>query len=107
MTPQSTPILKKNVHYTSVNDAIKLLLEYKKGAFRCKSDISEAYRIIPIHPQDYNKLGFTFEGWLVGLDLFNDDTCPSGHISRPTQVNVSQTCFNSLNMMRLCGFIRH
>ena len=26
----------------------------------------------------------------VGLDLFNDDTCPSGHISRPTQVNVSQ-----------------
>ena len=29
-------------------------------------------------------------GWLVGLDLFNDDTCPSGHISRPTQVTVSQ-----------------
>ena len=28
--------------------------------------------------------------WLVGLGLFNDDTCPSGHISRPTQVNVSQ-----------------
>ena len=27
---------------------------------------------------------------LVGLDLFNDDTRPSGHISRPTQVNVSQ-----------------
>ena len=27
---------------------------------------------------------------LVGLDLFNDDTCPSGHISRPTQVNVSK-----------------
>ena len=27
---------------------------------------------------------------LVGLDLFNDDTCPSGHISRPTQVNLSK-----------------
>ena len=27
---------------------------------------------------------------LVGLDLFNDDTCPSGHVSRLTQVNVSQ-----------------
>ena len=28
--------------------------------------------------------------WLIvnwiGLDLFNDDTCPSGHISRPTHV---------------------
>ena len=25
----------------------------------------------------------TNNGWLVGLDLFNDDTCPSGHIRRP------------------------
>ena len=33
---------------------------------------------------------------LVGLNLFNDDTRPSGHISRPTQVNVSQSCFHSL-----------
>ena len=49
-----------------------------------------------------------FGGWLnaqkackydvwIGLDLFNDDTRPSGHISRPTQVNVSQSCFHSLN----------
>ena len=36
-------------------------------------------------------------GRLVGLDLFNDDTRPSGHISRPTQVNVSQNFFHSLN----------
>ena len=33
----------------------------------------------------------------IGLDSFNDDTRPSGHISRPTQVNVSQSCFHSLN----------
>ena len=38
----------------------------------------------------------TFNDW-IGLDLFNDDTRPSGHISRPTQVNVSQNCFHSLN----------
>ena len=35
----------------------------------------------------------------IGLDLFNYDTRPSGHISRPTQVNVSQSCFNSLNVL--------
>ena len=35
--------------------------------------------------------------WLVGLDLFSEDTRPSGHISRPTQVNVPQSCFHSLN----------
>ena len=34
---------------------------------------------------------------LVGMDLFNDDTRPSGHICRPTQVNVSQSWFHSLN----------
>ena len=32
----------------------------------------------------------------IGLDLFNDDTCPSGHISRPTHVNVSQSCLYAL-----------
>ena len=36
------------------------------------------------------------DNW-IGLDLFNDDTRPSGHISHPTQVNVSQSCFHSLN----------
>ena len=40
--------------------------------------------------------GFSGDHWQmqqcfnVGLNLFNDDTRPSGHISRPTQVNVSQ-----------------
>ena len=42
--------------------------------------------------QSNNTLG----GW-IGLDLFNYDTRPSGHISCPTQVNVSQSCFHSLN----------
>ena len=35
--------------------------------------------------------------WLVGLDLFNDYTCPSGHISHRTHVNVSQNCCHPLN----------
>ena len=33
--------------------------------------------------------------WLDWICLTT--TCPSGHISRPTQVNVSQSCFHSLN----------
>ena len=40
----------------------------------------------------------------IGLDLFNDDTCPSGQISRPTQVNV-QSCFNSLNNLLKLKYI--
>ena len=42
---------------------------------------------------------------LVGLDLFNDDTCHSGHISRPAQVNVSQSCFKSLNILLKLNYI--
>ena len=34
-------------------------------------------------------MSFTCGVW-IGLDLFNEYTRPSGHISRPTQVNVSQ-----------------
>ena len=41
----------------------------------------------------------------IGLDLFNDDTCPSGHISRPTQVNVSQGFFNSLKILLKLDYI--
>ena len=46
-----------------------------------------------------------FKVYWIGLDLFNDDTCPSGHISRPTQVNVSQSCFNSLNILLKLDYI--
>ena len=35
----------------------------------------------------------------IGLNFFNDDTCPSGHISRSTHVNVSKSCFYSLNKL--------
>ena len=36
--------------------------------------------------------------WL-GSDLFSDDTRPSGHICRPTQVDVSQSCSHSPNKL--------
>ena len=33
----------------------------------------------------------------IGLDLFNDNTCPSGYISRPSQVGISHNCSSSIN----------
>ena len=35
----------------------------------------------------------------IGLDFCNDDTHPSGHINHPTHVNVSRSCFHSLNKL--------
>ena len=37
---------------------------------------------------------YIFGNLCVGLHLFNDNTCPSGHTSRPTPVDVSHSCFN-------------
>ena len=51
-------------------------------------------------PRDFEIFhGGLFEQVLywIGLDLFHDDTRTSGHISRRTLVNVSQSCFHSLN----------
>ena len=33
----------------------------------------------------------------IGLHLFNDDTRPSGHISRPSQVGFAHRCLRSIN----------
>ena len=35
-------------------------------------------------------LGHRYIKYGFGFDLFNDNTRPSGHFSRPTQVNVSE-----------------
>ena len=34
-----------------------------------------------------------------GLHLFNDDKRPPGHMSRPTQVDVSHSCFRYLHRL--------
>ena len=69
--------------------------------------IGNIYIIISPHWDVISSVVFyiqTSVDW-IGLDLFNDDTCPSGHISRPTQVNVSQSCFNSLNILLKLDYI--
>ena len=48
----------KSVNYASVRDAIRIAANMKKGAFSAKLDISDAFRLIPIHPTDYNKFCF-------------------------------------------------
>ena len=49
----------KSVQYASVRDAIKKIASLKKGSYTCKIDIKDAFRLLPIHPDDQNKLCFT------------------------------------------------
>ncbi|KAL9977469.1 hypothetical protein ACROYT_G014875 [Oculina patagonica] len=49
-----------SVHYASIDGAIKLIRSAGPGCFVAKTD--NAFRIIPIHPNDYNFLGMQWRG---------------------------------------------
>ena len=57
-------ISKENstVKYESIQSAIKLIQEHAPNAFMAKSDISEAFRLLPLHPSQYHLTGFTWQG---------------------------------------------
>ena len=45
------------VHYANINQTVKIVQRLGVGCFMGKTDIKSAFRIIPIHPQDYSLLG--------------------------------------------------
>ena len=52
----------KTVHYSSIDDAIEIILNLGPNATMAKTDISNAFRVIPIHPHDHAILGIQFNG---------------------------------------------
>ena len=58
------------VKYATVVDAIKVLKKLGKNSFMAKTDIQNAFRIIPLHPSQYKLLVFKFNGkWYVDKNL--------------------------------------
>jgi hypothetical protein len=57
------------VHYATFDDAVQILLTLGQGSFMAKTDIDNAFRLIPIHPSDHDLLGIHFQ------DKFYFDTC--------------------------------
>ena len=51
-----------SVHYATIDGAIKLIKSAGPGCFLAKTDIKNAFRIIPIHPNDYGLLGMQWRG---------------------------------------------
>ena len=66
----------KTVKYASVRDAINILNELPSGAYMAKCDIKDAYRLIPLHPSEYPKLGMQFQGQYY-YDKFLPQGCGS------------------------------
>ena len=46
------------VKYETLHNANSLVQKFGKGCLIAKSDIEEAFRIVPVHPSNYNILGF-------------------------------------------------
>ena len=51
-----------SVHYDTIDDAIKKITSLGAGCFLAKTDIKSAFRIIPLHPRDFDLLGLEWEG---------------------------------------------
>ena len=50
-----------SLSYVRVDDAIHILQSLGKGAFMAKTDLKSAFRLIPIHPEDWNLLGILWK----------------------------------------------
>ncbi|XP_054839956.1 uncharacterized protein LOC129332750 [Eublepharis macularius] len=51
-----------SVRYTSFDQAVKVVRRCGVGALMAKCDIKSAFRLLPVHPDDVDLLGFSFEG---------------------------------------------
>uniref|UniRef100_A0A1X7TP25 Reverse transcriptase domain-containing protein n=1 Tax=Amphimedon queenslandica TaxID=400682 RepID=A0A1X7TP25_AMPQE len=67
-----------SLRYPTVDDLASLIVRNGRGAFIVKADIKEAYRNIPIHPDDYGLLGVQWNG-----TVFVDKFLPFGLRSAP------------------------
>ena len=64
---------KSTVHYASISDAIAMIKSIGRGSYMSKIDIKSAFRIIPIHPDDYPLLSLKWNN-----SYFFDRCLPMG-----------------------------
>ena len=67
----SIPREKVSVQYSTADDAVSHIKEVGSGAHMAKTDIKSAFRIVPIHPEDFHLLGMKLDGL-----YFYDTTLP-------------------------------
>ena len=56
-----------SLQYTSIDDLAALVVSEGKGSYLVKADIQEAYRMVPVHPEDQHLLGVRWNG-AVNID---------------------------------------
>ena len=67
-----------SLKYVSVDDAVALVQALGQNTMLAKIDLKDAYRIVPVHPDDYHLLGVSWNG-----HTFVDRALPFGLCSAP------------------------
>ncbi|XP_062604845.1 uncharacterized protein LOC134266643 [Saccostrea cucullata] len=67
------PEENSKVQYDSIDNITELLRKFGKGALMAKADIEDDFRIVPIHPEDYKLLGFSWDS-----NFYYDKCLPMG-----------------------------
>ena len=67
-----------SIKYASIDDAVAIIRRLGTGALLAKVDLREAYRVVPVHPEDRPRLGMQWKG-----DVYLDAALPFGLRSAP------------------------
>ena len=67
-----------SLSYTSIDDVVKCIISQGRGAMLAKIDIKQAYRNVPVHPEDRPLLGMAWNG-----KVYLDKVLPFGLRSAP------------------------
>ncbi len=68
--------------YSSVDDAVRILSQLGRGALMAKADLRAAFRMVPVHPEDWDRLGIFWRGC-----YYVDTRLPFGLRSAPFLFN--------------------
>ena len=67
-----------SLSYASLDEAVKVVQQLGRGTILVKMDLKDAYRIVPVHPEDHHLLGITWQGM-----VYVDRSLPFGLRSAP------------------------
>ena len=71
-----------SLRYATIDDAVRLIARHGRNALLCKVDLKSAFRLVPVHPEDWPLLGLFWDG-----EYFMDKFLPFGLRSSPALFN--------------------
>lgn len=88
-----------SITYAKVDDAVELILQLGPGTELVKLDLKNAYRMVPVHPEDHHLLAVSWEG-----KTYVDRALPFGLRSAP---KIFSAVADMVSWVLHCAGIRH